>query len=106
MKTLINILLLIVMGFSIVHGVVMEHESHCDVAEYIEEFSTPIHHDDIHEKEHEGEVCNSHYMYHISFLVPSSFSLLELNKEVSIPEGMVLSYLFTSFDTSFKPPIS
>jgi hypothetical protein len=106
MNKLINLLLLVAMSFSIVHGVVLDvhdEESHCSVQEYVAEFSAPIHDDDTHE--HENDACDSHYMFHISFLLPKHFFLLEVNTKKSTTDFSILSYPLAYIDNSFRPPI-
>jgi hypothetical protein len=55
MKKITNILLLIVIGFSIAHGVVLDthQDNHCSVEEFVTEFSEPIQHD---LDEHDGDI--------------------------------------------------
>ena len=107
MNKLINLLLLVVMSFSIAHGVVIDthdEESHCSVQEYVAEFSAPIHDDDLHE--HESDTCDSHYMFHISFLLPQNFSLFELTRTDVIAQPTFLAYPFLNTENSFRPPIA
>lgn len=107
MKRLTSILLFITMSFSILHGVVVDysHENHCDSSEYTEDFSVSIHYDgETHEHESDT-LCDSHFMYHLSFLVPQNFLLDEINQEISLPIGSILSYFLTPRDKALKPPI-
>ena len=104
MKKLINLILLIAISFSIAHGVLLDthKDSHCSVQEFVEEFSHPIHHD---VEDHDGDLCNSHFMLHISFLIPTTFSLLEIDQVVNIdPFYMHLKH-YNYKENSFRPPI-
>jgi hypothetical protein len=105
MKKLINLLLLFVMSFSIAHGVVFdEHEdSHCSVKEYVAEFSVPIYHDETHHDK--SDICDTHFMFHVSFLLPSNFSLFELNQSNFRASFQDLYAPFSYINNSFRPPI-
>jgi hypothetical protein len=106
MNKLISLFLLVVMSFSIAHGVVLDthdEESHCSVQEYVAEFSAPIHNDDAHE--HENDACDSHYIFHVSFLLPESFSLFEMNQEVFVVQTQPLKNHYAYQKNSFRPPI-
>jgi len=104
MKKLINLILLIAISFSIAHGVVLDthQDSHCSVQEFVEEFSHPIEHDI---DEHEGDLCNSHFMLHISFLMPSIFLLLEIDKVENIEPFYTHLNHYSYQENSFRPPI-
>ena len=104
MNQLIKLLLLFVMSFSIAHGVVVDvHPSeHCSVQEFVAEFSHPIQHDI---DEHKGDLCNSHFMLHLSFILPPNFLLSEISKSnvrllFTTP---IKKYLY--INNSFRPPI-
>ncbi len=104
MKKLLNLILLIAISFSIAHGVVLDthQDEHCSVQEYVAEFSQPINHDI---DEHEGDICNSHFMLHLSFLIPSSFSLLEVDRVENIePFYTHLNHYYYQ-EKTFRPPI-
>jgi len=109
MKKLINLLLLVVMGFSVAHGVVFDahEESHCSVQEYVAEFSAPIHHDEFSkiEHEHENDMCDSHFMFHVSFLLPINFSLFEPSSSSFTPNSKNKSFSFSYQNNTFRPPI-
>ena len=105
MNRLMNLLLLFVMGFSIAHGVVFDtHEdSHCSAKEYVAEFSAPIYHNESHHDE--NDTCDTHFMFHVSFLLPSIFSLFELKSDRFIPKSKNKSFPFLSINNTFRPPI-
>jgi len=104
MKKILNLILLIAISFSIAHGVVLDthQDSHCSIEEFISEFSEPIQHDI---EEHKGDLCNTHFMLHLSFLLPNTFSLAEPNQEALIAEFKPLLYLFIYINNTFRPPI-
>jgi len=105
MNKLINLLLLVVMSFSIAHGVVLNDDyktNHCSVQEYVSEFSEPIIH---HKNKHKNDACESHYMFHISFLLPDTFSLLLVNKKIFIRDSKLLTNTNTFPNNTFRPPI-
>jgi hypothetical protein len=105
MRKLINLFLLIVISFSVAHGVVLDthQDEHCSVQEYVAEFSHPISHDI---EEHDGDLCNSHFLLHISFLLPSIFSLVEVEKVAYIqPFHSKLNH-YNYHKNTFRPPIS
>ena len=104
MKKLINLILLIAISFSVAHGVVLDihQDEHCSVQEYVAEFSQPINHD---MDEHAGDLCNSHFMLHISFLIPTSFSLLEIDKFRSIEPFYAHLNVYHYQENTFRPPI-
>ena len=105
MKMLINLLLLTVMFFSIAHGVVFESDStnHCSVKEYVSEFDHAIaeHHD-----EHEDNCCETHFMFHLSFLLPDTLSLFEyIALDTTIEYNLHLNNTLY-FNNTFRPPIA
>jgi len=103
MNKIINLFLLVVMSFSIAHGVVLDRhaDEHCSIQEYVAEFSTPNVHHDIHKH----DACDSHYMFHISFLLPDTFSLFEMNQEVFVPQPQPSTNHYAYNKNSFRPPI-
>lgn len=107
MNKIISLFLLIVMSFSIVHGVVLdihEKENHCSVQEYVAEFSAPIH--DHTTYKHENDACDTHYIFHISFLLPEHFSLFEFKIKATTSEFLPLPFPIAYLDNSFRPPIA
>ena len=104
MKKLINYILLIAISFSIAHGVVLDthQDEHCSVKEYVAEFSQPIQHE---MDEHEGDLCNTHFMLHVSFILPSSFMLLTIEK-IKNSELFYTSLNHYAYkENTFRPPI-
>ena len=104
MNKLINLLLLTVMFFSVAHGVVLEDDfsKHCNVAEYIDEFDHPTtHHDD-----HDSELCESHFMFHISFLLPDRLTPLEAYSFNSPIDYKLHLNDVTHQNNTFRPPIA
>ena len=105
MNKIINLLLLVVISFSIAHGVVLDRhaDEHCSIQEYVAEFSTPdVHRGDI---EHEKDGCDSHYMFHISFLLPDTFSIFEMNQEEFVSQMQPSTNHYSYNKNSFRPPI-
>ena len=106
MKKILSLLLLVVMSFSIAHGVVLDihqDEQHCSAQEFVAEFSHPIQHDI---DEHDGDLCNSHFMLHLTFILPPTFLLLDikqLNLNLPFQEP---SNSHSYINNSFRPPIS
>ena len=105
MKQLIHYLLLTVMLFSIAHGVVLrdDFDDHCSLQEYVTEFSQPIEHHD----EHKGDLCETHFMFHLSFLLPESVEVHLVNASIDSTIEYKLHLndaLF--FNNTFRPPIS
>jgi len=104
MNKLINLLLLVVIFFSVAHGVVLQDDlaEHCSIQEYVGEFSAPIEHDD----NHDNELCETHFMFHISFLLPQNFSLFETAKEKNHLSSSLLINLSHYKNNTFRPPIA
>ncbi len=104
MRKLINLLLLIVMFFSIAHGVVLENDfgDHCSVKEYVSEFDHAIEHHD----EHEDNCCETHFMFHLSFLLPEPLFLFEeIALDTTIEYHLHLNDTLY-FNNTFRPPIA
>ena len=104
MQKILSLLLLVVMSFSIAHGVILDihQDEHCSVQEFVAEFSHPIQHDI---DEHDGDLCNSHFMLHLSFLIPSSFILSDIKQEtINLPFKPHLS-TYSHVNNTFRPPI-
>ena len=104
MKKLIHSILLIAISFSIAHGVVLDihQDDHCSIKEFVAEFSQPIQHE---LDEHDGDLCNTHFMLHVSFLLPSSFSLLTINSVENIEPSYTPFHPYAYKENSFRPPI-
>ncbi len=103
MNKIINLFLLVVMSFSIAHGVVLDQhaDEHCSIQEYVAEFSMF----DIHHDEHENDACDSHCMFHISFLLPDTLSLYEMQQEVFVLPLLSSENHFLYQKNTFRPPI-
>jgi hypothetical protein len=103
MNKLINLFLLVVMSFSIAHGVVLDRhaDEHCSIQEYVAEFSMP----DVHQDEHKSDSCDSHYIFHVSFLLPDTFSLFEMNQEAFVTQIQPSINHYSYQKNSFRPPI-
>ena len=104
MKKFINLILLIAISFSIAHGVVLDthQDEHCSIKEYVAEFSEPVYHEI---EAHEGDLCNTHFMLHISFILPTSFSLLTM-KKIKKRELLYSSLNHYAYkENTFRPPI-
>jgi hypothetical protein len=104
MKKILSLLLLIVMSFSIAHGVVLDihKERHCSAQEFVAEFSHPIEHDI---EEHNGDLCNSHFMLHLSFILPSNFLLSEIPKSNNTLIFIIPTQSYSHVNNTFRPPI-
>ncbi len=103
MKKIINLFLLAVMFFTITHEVVYaQHtDKHCNIEEYVAEFSMF----DVHLDEHEHKVCESHCMFHISFLLPDRLSLYEIEQNTSVLALLASKNHFLYQKNTFRPPI-
>jgi len=104
MKQLIHYFLLTVMLFSIAHGVVLrdDFDDHCSLQEYVTEFSQPIEHHD----EHKGDLCETHFMFHLSFLLPESvvfFTNRSIESQIVYELHLNDAYYH---ENTFRPPIS
>jgi hypothetical protein len=104
MQKILSLLLLVVMSFSIAHGVMLDihQDEHCSAQEFVAEFSHPIQHDI---DEHDGDLCNSHFMLHLSFLIPSNFILSDINQETINPHFQPHLPTYSHVNNSFRPPI-
>jgi len=105
MKRLIHYILLIAISFSVLHGVILDthQDEHCSVKEFVAEFSHPIQHDI---DEHDGDLCNSHFMLHLSFILPQHFLLLEIKKDNFNLPFKEPSKSYSYMNNSFRPPIA
>jgi hypothetical protein len=106
MKKILSLLLLVVMSFSIAHGVVLDihqEDKHCSVQEFVSEFSHPIQHDI---DEHNGDLCNSHFMLHLTFILPPHILLLEIKKDNFNLPFKEPSKSYSHVNNSFRPPIA
>jgi len=104
MEKILSLLLLVVMSFSIAHGVVLDihQDEHCSVQEFVAEFSQPIQHEI---DEHNGDLCNSHFMLHLSFLLPTHFALFEIIEDEYQHQFKIPLSTYSHVNNSFRPPI-
>jgi len=105
MTSIINLLILISISFSIAHGVVLnphKDNNHCSIKEFVVEFSKPINHN---KDENNKDLCDSHFMLHISFILPINFSLNFIQIVKNIPKSNPLIYNYLYLDNNFRPPI-
>jgi len=108
MNKLINLLLLVVMFFSIAHGVLLEDDyeaNHCSIEEYVSEFSVPLAHDKSHKYECHNNACEIHFMFHLSFLLPDIFSLSHMTEEEFTTSLQASINHYAYQDNTFRPPI-
>jgi len=108
MNKLINLLLLVVMFFSIAHGVVLEDDyesNHCSIEEYVSEFSVPLAHDKSYKYESHNNACETHYMFHLSFLLPDVFAFSPITEEKFTTSLEVSLNHYTYQNNTFRPPI-
>ena len=93
------------MSFSIAHEVVVSShtQSHCSAKEYVAEFSAPIHHDGEHE--HKNDICDSHFMFHLSSLLPPPFTLFEIEQDDFQHHFKIVFLTYSHINNSFRPPI-
>ena len=92
------------MFFSIAHGVVLEDEfrHHCTVQEYVNEFDHSIQQHD----EHKGDCCKTHFLFHLSFLLPDTPSFFKhITLSSSIEYHLHLNDTLY-FNNTFRPPIA
>ncbi len=86
-------------GFSISHGFIIKDELHCDVAEYINEFSHETH-DDLKDS------CESHCEFHTSYILMDTFFLkTNYTPTLKISSNTKL-YFYNPSENFLKPPIS
>ena len=99
---LLTFLLLLAMSFQVVHAFAIDAlDTHsCEVSEYVVEFSQPIS-DDI-----TGDICNIHSEFHNTFLVPEQILIAQKVNFSQKPSTKLLSYEYTSYDKTVKPPIN
>jgi len=96
------------MSFSIAHGVVLEDDyesNHCSIQEYVAEFSLPHEHGESHEKKYAHDACETHYMFHLSFLLPDVFALSPMVEEKFTTSLEVSLNHYAYQNNTFRPPI-
>ncbi len=104
MKTrkLISVLLLMAMGFSSLHAYAISFldEDHCEVREYIQEFSQESTHNV------KNDICNIHHEFHIAFVLPEA-TLLPSQLQFSTATVMTLErHDYQPPKNFLKPPIT
>jgi hypothetical protein len=104
MKKIVHIFLLFIFSFTISHGIILDihQEKHCSVQSYVDEFSKPIQNSN---NEYKSDFCSNHYLLHISFIIPSLFSLPKLDRPLVILSKEVSRYEFLHIKNNFRPPI-
>ena len=97
-KSLVTFALLFVMGFSLIHEYIYVSldEDHCTITEYVMEFSASNNH---------GDICDIHFEYHQSFLMPQSLPFPQNNKLSSKLISQNEHYKNNNIHTFLKPPI-
>lgn len=104
-KNLLSLLLLLALGFSIVHEFVITHHEkshqHCDVTEYVLEFSKPV--ADMHDS---GDLCESHHLFHVSFILTQPLPLAQPLPRSQKPLAEISLYPVHLPGFFLKPPIS
>jgi hypothetical protein len=102
MKKIINLFLLVVMSFSIAHGVVFLEQfadEPCSMQKHVTECSIPD------APDHKHDECDGHCMFHISFLLPNTLSLYDLREKSFVPQIQLSKNHFLYEETTFRPPI-
>ena len=97
-KSLVTLVLLFVMSFSILHEFTfaMIDEDHCSVVEYAHEIAGPV---------HKGDICDIHFEYHLAYILPQKQELAQNINIDSKPIILKESYTFTPNLDFIKPPI-
>ena len=98
-KNLITLVLLFVMSLSILHEYTfaMVDENHCSVVEYVNEIAGPV---------DKGDICDIHYEYHLSYILPSKQKYPQTSTPDLKPTMKQESYNFALNLDFIKPPIS
>ena len=104
MKTrkLISVLLLMAMGFSGLHAYAINFldENHCEVHQYVQEFSQESTHNDKH------DVCNIHHAFHIAFVLPEVTLLPSQGQFSSATVTTLNRHDYQPSKNFLKPPIT
>ena len=99
-KKLINILLLLVLSFSISHAFIIEHQHHhSNVHEYVNEFSHTMH-------EHTDDDYDFHCEFHISYILADNLYIKPTAPNSSNVNSRSITYVYYSSENFLKPPIS
>jgi hypothetical protein len=103
-KKLLSLLLLFALSFSIIHEFAIalyeDSHSHCDVVHYIKEFSEPV-----CDTDDQNNLCVSHYLFHISFILSNPVKLITGKQVSSVPKSNSFFYPTLIPQTFLKPPI-
>ncbi|WP_424565580.1 hypothetical protein [Sulfurimonas sp.] len=95
---LINILLLLVLGFSISHGFIIKDKPNSDTVEYIVEFSHDLH-------EELKKNCDFHCDFHTSYILTDTFFLkINYTPTLKVSSNTKL-YFYHPSENFLKPPI-
>lgn len=104
-RKLLSLLLLLALGFSIVHefAIVLHEEAHGhrDIAHYVKEFSEPV--SDTGDK---NDLCESHYLFHISFIISAPVNFVVSRQIQSTPKKIPALYPSSIPQKFLKPPIA
>jgi len=96
---LLNILLLLLLSFSISHAFIIEDEHHSSVNEYIDEFSHSLHDD-------ADKPCDLHCEFHISYILTDAFCI-QTNSQITLqPFSKSKLYIYHLLYNFLKPPIT
>ncbi len=95
-KTILSLLLLS-LSISIVHEYIFTtlDTNKCSVIEYVHEHDRPI---------QKGDICDIHYEYHHSFIVPQQKLTFKLPHISFKPSFLPKRYISQIFFDHFKPP--
>ncbi len=99
MRKIWTLLLLLSMSFSVVHAYAFSaiQDDHCSsVHEYVQELSTPIDH---------GDLCDIHFEYHVSYLLPEYFMLPTLTGLTDTLPDVNERIAIDKTTSLFRPPI-
>ncbi len=98
-RSLITLVLLFVMSFSILHEFTfaLVDEDHCNVQEYVTEIAGPV---------QKGDICDIHFEYHLAYILPSNSIPLGTYSKLSKPQRYKESYTARISLDFIKPPIA
>ena len=104
MKTrkIVNFLVLLAMSFSTLHAYAIDllDSDHCEVSEYVQEFSQPGDHDQ------SGDICQIHHEFHIAFVMPEVTPMPNELKFSGAPFSTSAKHDFQSLKNFLRPPIT
>jgi len=107
-KYIINILLITVISFSIVHEIVIDdyNDGHCLVSEHLLEYSQPVFHDNFEHASEDDELCEHHYIFHLSYILNFYQVVIDFHLKNQKPITVTKNYINSYKTTKFKPPIA